>query len=504
MTAPLFKPAQRTQAKLRLAIDGPSGSGKTYSAILIAKGLAGGDLSKVALIDTERGSGSLYADLGPYAILDFEPPYSVARYVKAMEAAAAEGFAVIVIDSLTHAWSGEGGILDYVDSVAKAQTSGNSFAAWKQGTPLQKKLFDTMLGSPCHIIATMRSKTEYVIEENERGKKAPRKVGLAPEQRKDAEYEFTLVLDLSREHIATASKDRTGLFDDRLEVPSEKMGAELAAWLGSAKPAPPTPAQRAARREESAENVAATEADAASGGTLADSAPAMDGNGGISEEQRRQLLLIIAGKHRDPSAILAKLGEKGVGDGSSWESLPRVEFDRIAEALDRMSIVEAGPDPEPDPPDEPKSAPLELEEGDFDAAKQFIADSQPVEAPAAAEGQQEAASAAPAAQEDEVPPGHDAASYKARNAELAMREEETKALKGKAPTVTPAQLQCMGAQCAELESLGIGRSEWRTYLATSEGTHFRSLLTKAAATRMIDSLQRWAEDARSESEAVAS
>ena len=238
MASPLFSTAQRRKAKLRLGIDGPSGSGKTYSALLIAKGLARGDLAKVALIDTENGSGSLYADLGPYAILDFGPPYSVARFVKAHDAAVAEGYEVIVVDSLTHFWSGEGGILDAVDKIAAASNSGNSFAAWKKGTPLQKLFMDTMLASPAHIIATVRSKVEWVIEENDKGRKVPRKVGMAPEQRKDLEYEFSLMFDLSREHIASAGKDRTGLFDDRLEVPSEKMGAELLAWLESGTDAP--------------------------------------------------------------------------------------------------------------------------------------------------------------------------------------------------------------------------------------------------------------------------
>ena len=153
MASPLFSTAQRRKAKLRLGIDGPSGSGKTYSALLIAKGLARGDLAKVALIDTENGSGSLYADLGPYAILDFGPPYSVARFVKAHDAAVAEGYEVIVVDSLTHFWSGEGGILDTVDKIAAASNSGNSFAAWKKGTPLQKLFMDTMLAAAGGAIA---------------------------------------------------------------------------------------------------------------------------------------------------------------------------------------------------------------------------------------------------------------------------------------------------------------------------------------------------------------
>lgn len=234
----MFTTAQRTQAKVRIALDGPSGSGKTYSALLIAKGLAGGDWTKVALIDTERGSGSLYADLGPYAYAMLAPPYTVEKYLTAIHGAEAEGFAVIVVDSMTHAWSGEGGVLDFVDKVAASQTRGNSFAAWKAGTPVQQKLIDAILASPCHVIATMRSKTEWVLEQNAQGKQVPKKVGLAPDQRKDVDYEFTVVLDLSREHVAQASKDRTGLFDSRIEMPSEAMGTELLTWLAGASQAP--------------------------------------------------------------------------------------------------------------------------------------------------------------------------------------------------------------------------------------------------------------------------
>ena len=239
MASPLFATAQRRKAKMRLAMDGPSGAGKTFSALLVAKGLARGDLSKVALIDTERGSGSLYCDLGPYATVEMHPPFSPKKFMDALDAAADEGFDVVVIDSLSHAWAGEGGVLDYVDNVAKTQTKGNSFTAWKAGTKVQNELIDHILACPLHVIATMRTKMEWVIEENEQGKKVPRKIGMAVKQRDDVEFEFTTYMNLSREnHVATASKDRTGLFDDRLEVPTEKMGAELLAWLESGTEAP--------------------------------------------------------------------------------------------------------------------------------------------------------------------------------------------------------------------------------------------------------------------------
>jgi len=480
----LFTRAQRTQAKLRLAIDGPSGSGKTYSALLIGKGLAGGDLGKVAVIDTERGSGSLYSDLGPYAILDFEPPYSVDRYVKAMAAAAVEGYEVIIVDSLTHAWSGEGGVLDHVDAVAKAQTHGNSFAAWKSGTPLQKKLIDSLLGSPCHVIATMRAKTEYVIEENERGKKAPRKIGLAPDQRKDLEFEFTLVLDLSREHIATASKDRTGLFDERLEVPSEKMGAELAAWLGSAAAAPVEKPSRKALQDELREKHA-----------NAESAPA--GNGHINAAAQARLGELIEQAGRDIGSVLAAAERKGLG-GGTLDSLTMPEATKIAAAM--KSLIDEPPEDDGPNDDGPDGSPPD----DYEPTAHDVAGDD-------AHEPQEAASAAPAAAEtaaapdaaDVAPDASDdgfeefdgvlsAAAEKKRAEEFATAEKA-----GRKATVTAAQLTRLGALAASLEAKGVGEDEWRTYMHSEEGVRSRKALTKTAATRMVDRMNRWSIDVQS-------
>jgi len=478
MTTALFKPAQRTQAKLRLAIDGPSGSGKTYSALLIAKGLAGGDLSKVALLDTERGSGSLYSDLGAYAILDFGPPYTVARFVKAHDAAVAEGYEVIVVDSLTHFWSGEGGILDAVDKFAKTNTSGNTFAAWKQGTPLQKQLMDTMLASPCHIIATIRSKVEWVIEDNEKGKKVPRKVGLAPDQRKDLEYEYTIVLNLSREHIATASKDRTSIFDERLEVPSEAMGAELAAWLGSAAPEPPKAKPTAAAIDEQREQAAAAE-------------PAS--NGTITQAQAKRLHENLLAKGRESAWFLQVLHDKDVGDGVHLTSIPSGEYERLLE------IVAGFADPPPPEPTAPAAAPVPsgfVSADDFAAASVAAQEpAQEVAAPAAASAAPEsevAPQAAPAPQggaEDDD--GFDVLDDAIRT--QAEKKAEPDKPKRK-PTVTDRQKAKLGELCTSLEHWGIGEQEWRTYLETEEGVRSRKLLTMAAATRMIDRFNRWSVD----------
>lgn len=221
-----FRRAERKKAKLRLGIVGPAGSGKTYSSLLVAKGLGG----KVAVIDTENGSGDLYAHLMEYDVCTLDAPYTVDKYVKAIEEAERGGYDTIIIDSLSHAWAGEGGLLDQQGKIADAGR-GNSYTAWRQITPMHNRFVEAMLTSKCHVIATMRSKTEYVLETNDRGKQEPKKVGMAPVQREGMDYEFTTVLELATNHNATVSKDRTSLFDGQIFKPSEKTGEALLAWL---------------------------------------------------------------------------------------------------------------------------------------------------------------------------------------------------------------------------------------------------------------------------------
>lgn len=220
-----IRKAERKKAKLRLGIAAPSGAGKTYSALLLAFGLGG----KVGLIDTEHGSGDLYAHLGDYDIIGIEAPYTVAKYTQAIKAFEQAGYNTMIIDSLSHAWSGDGGLLDKQGKMADRGT--NSFAAWRTITPEHNALVDAMLSSPCHIIATMRAKQEYVLETNSKGKQEPKKVGMAPVQREGMEYEFTVMLDVDMNHIASASKDRTSLFDGQYMKITPDTGAMLLAWL---------------------------------------------------------------------------------------------------------------------------------------------------------------------------------------------------------------------------------------------------------------------------------
>lgn len=221
----IFQKAQRRKARLRLAMCGPSGSGKSYSALKIANGMGG----KIALIDTENGSGQLYCDICDYDVAEIAPPFSIDKYIGAIRAAEQAGYDVLIIDSLSHAWAGQGGLLEEVD---KRKRGANNFAAWRDVTPMHNQLIDTIIQSKMHIIVTMRAKTAYEIDKDEKGKSVPVKKGMAPIQREGLEYEFTVVLDLDNEkHIAQSGKDRTGLFDGKYFIPDESTGALLMQWL---------------------------------------------------------------------------------------------------------------------------------------------------------------------------------------------------------------------------------------------------------------------------------
>ncbi len=232
-----FTKAVRQQAKLRLALTGPSGSGKTYSALLMAQGLGG----RVAVIDTERGSASLYSHLMDFDVLDLAPPYSPEHYIEAISAAEDAGYDTLILDSITPEWGGIGGCLEIVDSVARSKYKGNSWSAWNDVTPRHRAFIDRIMHSRMHIIATTRSKTETAqVEEN--GRKKVVKLGMKQEQRDGTEYEFTIVLDLVHDgHYATASKDRTGLFSGDPKPISPATGKMLADWLNSGATLQPEP-----------------------------------------------------------------------------------------------------------------------------------------------------------------------------------------------------------------------------------------------------------------------
>lgn len=233
-----FARAVRRKARLRLGIMGPSGSGKTMGALKLAFGLCAPE--KVFFIDTERGSASLYAHLGAFNVLEMDNDYSPQAYTTAIHAAEGEGAEVIIIDSLSHAWEGKGGALDMVEAATARQKSGNSYTAWREVTPHHRELVDAMLQSPAHIVACLRVKVEYSLEEVN-GKKVPKKVGLAPIQRAGLEYEFSALFELDETHHAIASKDRTSIFDSKRFQVDTDAGNKLRAWLESGEVVQPKP-----------------------------------------------------------------------------------------------------------------------------------------------------------------------------------------------------------------------------------------------------------------------
>ncbi|EPA00018.1 Putative bacteriophage protein [Indibacter alkaliphilus LW1] len=194
--------SKRSQARIRIAMQGPSGSGKTYSSLLLAFGLVG-DWSKVAVIDTENQSADLYAHLGGYNVISLGAPYTPEKYLEAIQLCETAGMEAIVIDSLSHEWET---LLD-----VHSNMPGNSFSNWGKITPRHNHLINKILSSTSHIIATVRSKQDYVLTEKN-GKQVPEKVGLKGVQRDGLEYDFTIVFEVNIKHFVTASKDRTGMF----------------------------------------------------------------------------------------------------------------------------------------------------------------------------------------------------------------------------------------------------------------------------------------------------
>ena len=262
--------AQRSKAYLKLGMSAPSGGGKTLGALLISYGLVKemypekpDDFlwSKVAIIDTENGSGQLYVGsvhqntkIGEYNAVPLPPPFEVDKYIQALKLCEEAGMAVCILDSTTHAWSGEGGLLEEQQNIAKR--IGNSYAAWRDITPKHNDFVAKMLQAPMHIIATMRSKQEYVQEKNDSGRTTIRKVGLEPEQRKGMEYEFTAFFEVDVDHKAFGSKDRTSMYDQKTFVITPEIGRAYMKWLNEGvDTTPEVLSMTEASPEEAMENV---------------------------------------------------------------------------------------------------------------------------------------------------------------------------------------------------------------------------------------------------------
>lgn len=308
-----FKKATKAAAKLRLGLIGPAGSGKTMTALRVAHGLGG----RVAVIDTERGSASLYSgERGmDFDVLELES-YEAEKFIQAIAQAEAAGYDVLIIDSLSHAWAGKGGILEFVDKAAK-RSGGGSFSGWRDATPLHNQLVDAILGAKLHIICTLRSKVEHVIEQVN-GRTQVRKVGLQPVQRDGLEYEFTVVGDVTQDHELIITKTRAAWLKDQIiREAGEDLGRQLAAWLSDGLPAPvalaPTPARTATARDAAVGTGAgapaeeplairiATHISQAANvrtlGKIADRIDVLTSEGQLSAEERAELREAIARRH---------------------------------------------------------------------------------------------------------------------------------------------------------------------------------------------------------------
>ena len=245
----MFKQAIKTESKLRMAIAGPSGSGKTYTALSVATALVPG--GKVAVIDTEHGSAAKYADLFTFDTATAAPPYHPDGLIKLVAFAVSAGYDVIVVDSISHYWSGAGGILDIKEDAERRMRNPNSYTAWKDVTPIHQRMVDTLVAVDAHVIVTMRSKQDYILVEKN-GKQVPQKVGMAPVQRDGFEYEFDVMLDMDIENIGRVQKTRCpALAGAAFNKPGGDLAGTLREWLTGAAPtaAPPpvvfTPAPQA-------------------------------------------------------------------------------------------------------------------------------------------------------------------------------------------------------------------------------------------------------------------
>ena len=219
-----FKKASKEAVYLKLAITGPSGSGKTTAALRLARGLIG-DRGKIAVIDTENSSSLLYADVYDFEVCVIEPPYTEEKFTEAISSAVASKFDCVIVDSFSHVWQA---ILDYKSKLD--MRGGNSYTNWANAGSKFEKVLQAILNSKIHVICCMRSKMDYAIDTDERGKKSIRKVGLAPVMRDGIEFEFSLVLDLDMNHKAIASKDRTRMFDGKISEITEETGIALNDW----------------------------------------------------------------------------------------------------------------------------------------------------------------------------------------------------------------------------------------------------------------------------------
>lgn len=332
-----FKKAQYVTKKARIGLSGPSGSGKTLTALKIAGGLApnGG---RLALIDTENNSSVLYADRIDFDVLNIEPPFDIDKYINAIKAAEQGNYAVLILDSISHAWAGEGGLLDTQGKLADGGM--NSFTAWRKLTPKHNAFVEAMIRSKLHVIATMRSKMDYIVEQNDKGKAVPKKVGLAPIQREGMDYEFDIVFDLDLNHNALSSKDRSSLFDGRiLSKPDETIGREIASWLNRNTVGRSTNNKLVTTRQDQPTTInsprPSSQPKPEPQSALSSKPPLFDNNGRRPGEQETEAML-FAIKHAATIERLSSI-EQSMSKGLNAKRITAEQAERVKRAIQERS-----------------------------------------------------------------------------------------------------------------------------------------------------------------------
>lgn len=233
--------ARREKMKAAVAFIGSSGSGKTLSMLLVAYGMMKEEypnsddsevFKKIGMIDTEHNRGQIYAGttvaglrIEPFYHIDLQPPYTVERYGEAMMDLKNAGCEVIIVDSISHAWEGEGGMLDLKEEF------GGTFAAWRKVKPYMEKLIRDLTANNVHVLASMRTKQDYQVETGDTGKLSIKKIGLKPVMKDDLEYEFMIVWRIDQSHIAQAVKDNSNLFENNPGRLTAEHGKKLFKWL---------------------------------------------------------------------------------------------------------------------------------------------------------------------------------------------------------------------------------------------------------------------------------
>lgn len=308
----MFTRAERRQVKLKLAITGPSGSGKTTAALKLARGLTRN--GRIAVIDTENRSASLYADLYDFDVLDLEPPFEHRKFIEGIQGAVTAGYDAVILDSASHFWEA---ILDYKDKLDRR--GGNSFTNWAEASRQFRGILDSVLQSPIHVIACLRSKMDHVLEKDDRGRQAVRKVGMAPVMRDGVEYEFTVVLDLDMKHQAASSKDRTRMFDGRIFEVNEQTGEHLRQWLESGATAEPV------------------------GRPVEDDIPMDDTEAMASPGQCDELVALFKALAKTKGDLANALRWVGASDAKGFNDLTRPQADKLLGVL-RKQAAAAQPD----------------------------------------------------------------------------------------------------------------------------------------------------------------